>query len=388
MLKLMAQQFVSDGHSVSVFSTQPGYNNVATERLPRRMVTDQVEAIRVGIFKEDKKKLLNRAVNVAMFLGQLVIHCLCRFRKYDLITVASFPPTVTAMVVRWLAWINGCKYLYHCQDIYPEIAEASGLIKRPWLAKLALNIDKRNCKRANAIVVLSSDMENTIAKRGIARDRMHIINNFIIDKFDDSVEIDSSLQKVLGKFRVLFAGNLGRFQSLDQILLAAETLKDKQDIQFFFVGAGAMENELQQQASDLGLLNNSVFFHPFQPLEKVMKVIHDADLSIVSLSPGVIDCAYPSKTMSYLESGCRILGLVEPECELAKFIQSEELGVVADSLTVGGISTAIASEYDRWKASDYNREQIRKAGDRAFGQPKILAKWSKLLNQLQQTSEK
>lgn len=383
MLKLMAQQFVSDGHSVSVFSTQPGYNNVATERLPRRMVTDQVEAIRVGIFKENKKKLLNRAVNVAMFLGQLVIHCLFRFRKYDLITVASFPPTVTAMVVRWLAWINGCKYLYHCQDIYPEIAEASGLIKRPWLANLALNIDKRNCKRANAIVVLSSDMENTIAKRGIARDRMHIINNFIIDRFDSSVEIDSSLQKVPGKFRVLFAGNLGRFQSLDQILLAAETLKDKQDIQFFFVGAGAMENELKQQASDLGLLDNSVFFHPFQPLEKVMKVIHDADLAIVSLSPRVINCAYPSKTMSYLESGCRILGLVEPECELAKFIQTEGLGVVADSLTVNGISTAIESEYDRWKEADYDREQIRTAGDRAFGQPMILAKWSKLLNQLQ-----
>ena len=383
MLRILAQQFVRDGHSVTVFSTQPGYNNVATEKLPRREVTEQVEAFRVSIFKENKKKLLNRAANVALFLCQLVMHCLGRFRKYDLITVASFPPTVTSMVVRWLAWINGCRYLYHCQDIYPEIAEASGLVKRKWLANLALNIDKRNCKRANAIVVLSSDMANTIAKRGISRDRMHEINNFIIDKFDDSVEIDEDMQKTPGKFRVLFAGNLGRFQSLDQIILAADSLRSNPDIQFYFVGAGAMESDLKQMATDKGLLDKNVFFRPFQPLEKVMKVINEADLSIVSLSPGVIDCAYPSKTMSYLESGCRILGLIEPHCELAGLIRDEDLGVVADSLTVDGISTAVSSEYDRWKESNYDREKIRQAGDKSFGQEKILSKWSNLLNHLQ-----
>jgi len=36
MLKIMAERFVDEGHTVTVFSTQPGYNNVATERIHER----------------------------------------------------------------------------------------------------------------------------------------------------------------------------------------------------------------------------------------------------------------------------------------------------------------------------------------------------------------
>lgn len=382
MLKIMAKRFVDEGHTVTVFSTQPGYNNVATEKFPRRTESDGVEVFRAWIMKENKKKLLNRALNVLLFATQLILHCLIRFRRYDLITVASFPPTVTAMVVRWLAWINGSRYLYHCQDIYPEIAQASGLIKRPWLSNLALTIDRRNCRRASAIVALSEDMTGTLTKRGLSDQNMHVINNFIINRCDPQIDIDESLSKTPGKFRVLFAGNLGRFQYLDQLMLAAKQLKDFENIQFYFVGAGAMEQELKKIATDEGLLDNTVFFRPFQPLEKVMRVIHEADLSIVSLAPGVIDCAYPSKTMSYVEAGCRMLAVLEPNSELSRLIKENDLGSVCQSSTVEGISTAIESEYQRWKDATYDRQRIRAKGEELFGQEAILGKWTSLLNQL------
>ena len=137
MLHIMAKRFVEEGHQVTVFSTQPGYNNVTDERLPSRTVTDGIEIHRIGLFKEDKKKFLNRAINVGLFVMKLVWHFVTRFGKYDLVTVASFPPTVTAMIVRWMTWLTGGRYLYHCQDIYPEIAEASGADQKKWLADLA-----------------------------------------------------------------------------------------------------------------------------------------------------------------------------------------------------------------------------------------------------------
>ena len=382
MLKIMAERFVDEGHTVTVFSTQPGYNNVATQRMPRRMVSDGVEVYRAWIMKEDKKKFLNRAINVLLFTTQLMLHCLFRFRRYDLMTVASFPPTVTAMVVRWLAWAGGSRYLYHCQDIYPEIANASGLIKRKWLSNLALTIDRQNCRKASAIVTLSKDMTDTLVRRGLTDSNMHVINNFIIDRCDPQIEIDDSLAKTPGKFRVLFAGNFGRFQHLDQLMLAAAKLREHRDIQFYFVGAGAMEQQLKQMAADHELLNETVFFRPFQPLEKVMRVIHEADLSIVSLAPGVIDCAYPSKTMSYVEAGCRMLAVLEPGSELARLIVDEDLGSVCSSSTLDGIANAIKSEYERWNGSTYDRNYIRQKGDELFGQETILRKWTALLEQL------
>ena len=383
MLRIMAERFVRDGHEVTVFSTQPGYNDVSNDKLPRRQFDDGIEEFRVGILKENKKNTLVRAINVALFLAQLVFHCVSRFRRYELITVASFPPTVTAMVVRWLSWLNGCRYLYHCQDLYPEIAEASGIIKRKWLANLAMSIDRRNCQRASALVTLSSDMTDTLKSRGIEGSNMHVINNFVIDKFNPDIRIDDSLRKTAGTFRILFAGNLGRFQNLGEVMKAAVNLKHQPKIQFYFVGAGAMETELKSLAMSSGILDKTVFFRPFQPLDVVMRVIHESDLSIVSLTPGVINCAYPSKTMSYVEAGCRILGLLEPDSELAKLIREKNLGSVSDGLSADHIADAIENEFKIWKSNQVQSEEIRKVGNELFGKEVILNKWSRLLRQLE-----
>ena len=84
MLRIMADRFAAQGHQVTVFSTQPGYNNVTTEKLPRRVMRDGIEEIRVSLFKENKKNTIGRALNVFLFLSQLVLHSFVRFRRYDL----------------------------------------------------------------------------------------------------------------------------------------------------------------------------------------------------------------------------------------------------------------------------------------------------------------
>lgn len=384
MLRIMADRFAAQGHQVTVFSTQPGYNNVTTEKLPRRVMRDGIEEIRVSLFKENKKNTIGRALNVFLFLSQLVLHSFVRFRRYDLMTVGSFPPTVTAMTARWVSWINGCKYLYHCQDIYPEIAQANGMMNKSWLSKLVSSVDRRNCRRADAIVTLSEDMTTTLSHRGLKQDNMHVINNFIIDRFDPEVEVDASFDKGDSVFRVLFAGNLGRFQHLDEVLKAAIALKDNQDIHFFFVGAGVLETHLKETAQNAGVLDQTVFFRPFQPLEKIMRVIHDSDLSIVSLSPNVIRCAYPSKTMTYLESGCRILGLLEPDSELAQLIIQRQLGSISKGLTAPEIASAIKEEFALSKTAEQDKSKIQEVGQELFGQDAILQKWDNVIESLGQ----
>lgn len=387
MLQIMARHFVDQGHQVTVFSTQPGYNDVVSGRLPRRMISHGVEEIRVPVLKEQKKNLLNRAINVLLFLVQLVLHCLTRFRTYDLMTVASFPPTVAAMTVRWLSWLSGNRYLYHCQDIYPEIALASELGVRPWLVKVATAIDRRNCRRADTIVTLSDDMRQTLVRRGLSSDNMRVINNFVIDHFDPSVAIDPSLERSDGQFRVLFAGNLGRFQNLDQLMEAARQLADVNEIQFHFVGAGVLETRLKQSAAEAGILGKTVFFQPFKPLDEVMQIIHHSHLSVVSLAPGIIECAYPSKTMTYLESGCRILGLIEPDCELARMIVDNGVGSVCESMAADGIVNAIRREHVQWETRTTDSERIRSVGQKLFSKQMILEKWCGLLEGLEGTNQ-
>ena len=269
-------------------------------------------------------------------------------------------------------------------DLHPEVGLTSGILKRKWLTKIAAYVDIRNCESAQAVVVLSKDMLDTVRKRGVSSPNIHVINNFIIDSVDETTEVPEVLKNDAGKFRVLFAGNLGRFQNLDTIMAAAHLVSQNSDsdqIEFWFVGAGLMVDALKQQASDL--LERSVFFHPYLPIPTVMSVIAQSHMGLVTLSPNVISCAYPSKTMSYLEAGCRLLVLVEPDSDLAEFVENESIGVVCGQPSPDSVASAIGSEFARWKSDQYDRNKVQEAGRRFFSQDVILAQWIELLSQLE-----
>ena len=61
------------------------------------------------------------------------------------------------------------------------------------------------------------------------------------------------------------------------------------------------------------LVGQTVEFLPHQPMETALQVMRSADLALVSLAPGVSKAAFPSKTIAYLEAGCRLLVVAEPE---------------------------------------------------------------------------
>ena len=381
MLYIMGRRFAEDGHDVTIFSAQPSYNDAYDgPPLPRKQKVDGMTVIRTPLLKEKKKNAIRRSINFLIFGISLFCHAVFRGRAYDLMTVTTFPPTIMGLVARTIGVFRKTRYIYHCMDLYPEVALTSGILKRKWLTKIAASVDRRNCKKAIATIVLSTDMLDTVTERNLTDENVYVINNFIIDSVNDSVSLPEAFTQSSDKFRVLFAGNIGRFQSLDTIMSAAERLKENKEIEFWFVGSGLMVDELKKQAAEM--LGQSVFFHPYLPIETVMTVIANCHLGVVSLSPGVIKCAYPSKTMSYLEAGCKLLVLVESETDLADFVGAEKLGVVASDPKIERVAAAIESEVQLWKQSDYDREQIRQTGRQHFSQQVILNRWSELLVEL------
>ncbi len=178
MLKEMTLKLAAQGHDVTMFSTQPCYNDIHQgPPLPRVEMMDDVKVIRTPLFKEKKSGLILRAVNILRFCTSMLAHAILRREKYDVVMVASFPPTVMAACARVIQRLRGTGYVYHCQDIYPEVALASGLVKRAWLAKLAGWIDRQNIRKATAVVVLSQDMKKTLMDRGLSGNNIHLINN-------------------------------------------------------------------------------------------------------------------------------------------------------------------------------------------------------------------
>jgi glycosyltransferase involved in cell wall biosynthesis len=379
MLRVMAERFSQEGFQVSVLSTMPGYNDVYDGPMPARSETvDGVRVRRMRLLPGEKRHPVLRALNLVRFCTGVLAHVLRHRTAYDVVTVASFPPIVMGLLGQVVRALTPVLYVFHYQDLWPEVALASGVLADAPLVRVARRIDRVSAHRASAIVVLSEDMRATLARRGVETDRVRVINNFIIDRYDAEAPFDRSLQKAPGMFRVAFVGNLGRFQGLEQVMDAAHLLRKRTDIELVFVGNGTLRQELEERAGDL--LDRSVRFFPFQPLGTAMRMLDDADLALIPLAPGVIDAAYPSKTMTAVESDCAVLAVVEPDSQMAREIVGNGLGAVAASATAQDIATAIVDEQLRVRPSG---GEIRRIGRQLWDREPILLRWLDLLDQLE-----
>ncbi|MFN3700975.1 MAG: glycosyltransferase, partial [Alphaproteobacteria bacterium] len=129
------------------------------------------------------------------------------------------------------------------------------------------------------------------------------------------------------KFRVLYAGTLGRAHPYKVILNAAAILaQSNPEIEFVFVGDGKGFEKLAQERTRMGLEN--VRLLPYQPNSGLKEVMESGDVHLISMRENAAGCLVPSKLYSALAVG-RPCVFVGPEaCEAAKVIEDYRAGEV------------------------------------------------------------
>ena len=122
-----------------------------------------------------------------------------------------------------------------------------------------------------------------------------------------------------------------------------------------------------------------VVVHGHRPPEEVATFVRDhADLGVVSLTPGVIAAAYPSKTMTYLRHGCPILALVEPDSELATMVEEARIGISASQRSATDAAGRAARPGGRPDTARRRAERARAVYDERFARERQLARWTEL----------
>jgi len=379
LLRSLSEYLVINNHDVTIFTAQPSYHKIKEDILPQIENINDVKVIRMNLFPETKKNFLIRIINIILFGLGGIIQAI-KNRKYNLVLVNSTPAIIMGFVAFIIKKFIKVPYIYHCQDIHPEAALMAGYLKNKLLYKLLYKLDTISCKNAEVVVVLSEDMANTLKKRGLSGKNFLILNNFIPQEFQPSEYFPSELKKSKEKFQILFAGNIGKFQGLENIIEVARILKKSKGLTFLFIGEGVDKEKLKIKASDL--LNKKVFFKPFQPMHILLKVIEESNLCLISLRPGIYRVAFPSKTMTYLAGGCPILALVEQESQLAKFILEEDLGYVCSQKNVGNITNTIKKSMNENMKWLKRRSEIKQIAESHFGREIILKKWSDLIDKI------
>ena len=377
----LLRQWADDGHDVTVFTAQPSQNLIkAKSRQPWKEQKDGYQVVRFPLFHESRGNILIRLLNMFLFMMGVLWHVLSN-KRHDILFTTSHPPIMLAWITQWCARLTKASFVYYYHDIYPELGHAAGLIRKGVLYRWLLNMDRKNCKKAAAVIVLSKDMEATLKDRQVNEIKnIHIINSYILPLYGSTPELPTEFIKTPGKFRILFAGNIGNFQGLDTVIDTAKLLEDHENIQFLFVGDGAAKSDLIIKAGNL--VGKTILFFPRQDISVINRVMETADLGLITLAPEIYRMAYPSKTMNYMAQGCPLLVAVEPESELSQFVEEKNIGYVAAPQNAIALKNTILRAYGERANGTEMRARAARLAQEIFGQEQATKAWSHLIKEI------
>jgi len=383
LLRTLAVRLAASGLRVEVLTQQPTYKKInRTKRFPPQETEFGVELRRLGVIPGARTNntlmLLDKAIFPARVFFNMIVRRL-RGKTPDYIVVLTMPPVLIGFGAALSSMMTGARMVYYFQDIYPELSAAYGMTNpRTWFYRLAMAVDRWNMRRAYRCVTLSSDMVETLAKRGISRDKIVIINNFLADNFEDNTAgVPEEFRRDPSIKRVIFAGNLGRFQHLDAILATARKLSTpRPDIEFVFMGDGIRAAYLRNEARKL----DNVRFFSHQTVEIANAIVADASAGFVSLAPHIHEFAFPSKTLTYMALGVPIIGVIEDESDLSQLVRTHDLGAIAQDDSPEAIAAAVEHVVDHGYGAQDRRNRIKDIYHRLFDLDIAVARWREILS--------
>jgi len=299
---------------------------------------------------------------------------------------STAPPVLLGAFTALASKLRKSKFIYHCMDIHPEIGKLSGEFSNPLLYKLLSKLDQFACTSAYKVLVLSNDMKNTLlARPGKKVENIEILNNFAIQSLGDKAQADSeSLPHFQGKrFKILFAGNIGRFQGLESFVDAMDIIKENNDIELIFMGEGTALQGLKTKVNEMKLSN--VSFVPHQTVSAARQYMAMSDLGVVSLTKGIYRYAFPSKTITYMATACPLLVVVEAGSNLAETVVSNKLGYTALPNNPESIAASVLEAYENRGVLD--KTVIKDYFDENFDTNKLLMRWTSLINEAKSTNK-
>jgi glycosyltransferase involved in cell wall biosynthesis len=220
--------------------------------------------------------------------------------------------------------------------------------------------------QVDQIVVLSPGFKRLLIERGVPSRKIDIIYNWCAEGVVSSTsESQPKNFPVTSKFRILFAGNMGKAQSLETVIAAASLL----------LGGGVEATRLESLAISQNLDN--VFFLPAVPMSEVGAYLASADALLVHLKKDpLFTITIPSKTQAYMAARKPILMGVDGDA--ADLVCEAGCGVVSESGNPQALADAVQalmgmtaqerSQMAENGLSFYQKELCLRVGVERFGE--------------------
>lgn len=302
----MTRRWAEQGHRVTVVAGMVNYQTGRKEEAyRRRWIVDETAGPGVRVRRTHVSPAYNRS-----FLGRLwgylsfmisAVHGGVTAEQPDVV-VATSPPLFAGVAGRLIAARWGVPFVFEVRDLWPESAIDTGVLNRPTLIRLAYRLERWLYHVADRVTVLTPAFRTALVERkGVPADRIGFVpNGADIDVFEPGPK-QNRVRREYGlgdKFVVAYLGAHGVANHLEQILDAAELLRDR-NVAFLFVGDGMRRPALEAMARERGLSN--VTFVGNVPKAQAAEFCNAADACAAVLKRvETFKTVYPNKVFDYM----------------------------------------------------------------------------------------
>jgi len=352
----------------------------------------KVEIHRVRGLPFTRASLVRRALSYASLYPALLWRAL-RLPRHDVIVTLTDPPLLLTLGPL-LKFVKRARLVHWAQDVYPEVAEELGVLRRNGFAVRVLRgLSNWSLRRHDQIIAVGRCMKARLIARGVDESKICVIPNWAVGASlthplnltpnpplpsassvaRDPVEpfsVQSSEFKVQSSkfktghsqrpFTVMYSGNFGLAHPFETIIEAVKMLDAAASreanhlapVRFIFAGSGP---KLESVRTALASCAN-VEFRPPAPLEKLSESLAAADVHLACMSDALLGLVVPSKIYGALAAGRPCLFLGPRESEAARIILESRRGLVFDPQTGGA---ELAAVLRRWAARDAEFSALR-----------------------------
>lgn len=284
----------------------------------------------------------------SVFFGLWVFVNLTWYRPRKLY-VSTDPPIVIPFIVALSSKLFSISYVYHYQDIHPEITNKIKVLPN-FIFNTLKKLDIFSQRNATKLITINSQMRNYLECRSQADQQIVCISN----PSNPGIDIPFN-ERIKG---IVFCGNAGRLQRIPLVILAVqEYLNRGGKLEFCFIGDGLYSNELKQLASE----NKKVSYYGYLDSNLCNEYISSYMWALLPLEEGILDYAFPSKSSTYLSCNCKILSISSKGSSLEEWVKQNSNGINTEPFLEKVIESLFIIEDDCFRL--YGDHKTKYIGD-------------------------
>jgi len=334
IINQLSTTLTTQGHDVTVLTGKPNYpkgeiySGYHQQGILHEKMGD-VEIIRVPLRPRKSGDAKALFLNYLSFImsGLIRFPFLVKNRQFDVIFVFAPSPITSAIPAILLKYLKRAHLAIWVQDLWPASLLATGFIKNKWLLMGVERLVKAIYAASDTLLVQSKAFIEPVNALS-SRKKILYFPNVMHNMTNDNSEIDSlplSVKQDLDNyFCFVFAGNIGKAQSIETLIDAAEKLTVFTTIRIVIVGSDSMLDWVKAEVEKRAVKN--IIFTGSFPVETMPALFKKAKALLVSLSnQEIFSYTIPSKVQAYMSAGRPIIASINGEA--ARVINEAQAGL-------------------------------------------------------------